>query len=386
MSLIIRFSLLVGFLMCQFHGAIAAKSIALVIGNSAYAAPDEIKTARQDAEAIGDALTRLGFSVIQDTDSDQRSMRTFIRQFSDALAKADIALFYYSGHAVQWKARNYLLPIGARIEQEQDIELEGIALDLVLSQMQRIHGRRIVLLDASRENSVVTTILSRGLQRSKIASAGLAPISTDSETLVEFAAAPNAISMEADGDHSTFTAALLQSIRVLGPDFEAAVRRAHEDVVRATSSRQVPWSNISMDDEATPADLEEKTSVDIKPGPKASRQQTSDRVPAQSATGKKPKSVAGGHAKSQGLATTRAKPKIQKSKRQSQGRSKSGATTKASPATSGSKSGAAHLQDRSSDRAALCKRLLNGPPPNHRHRHGVGRMLMYNEFCRGRVP
>lgn len=386
MSRIIRFFLLAGLLLVQIQGAIAAKRVALVIGNSAYASPDEIRTARQDAAAIAEVLTRLGFSVIEDIDSDQRSMRVFIRQFSDAVANAEIALFYYSGHAVQWKGLNYLLPIGARIERQEDIELEAIDLDLILAQMGRIQGRRIVLLDASRENSVATRILTRTLKDPKIAAVGLAPLSRDSQVLVEFAAAPNAVAMEEEGEHSTFTAALLQSIRVLGPDFEAAVRRAHDDVVRATSSRQVPWSNIAMDDEATPADLQETTPVDTKAAPRAPPRQTSDRAPARTRSGKKQKSAGGERAKSRGSASTRAKPAIQKSKRQPDRRGKSAVTTEAAATRSDAKPGPAHVQGYSSERAALCRRLQYGPPPGHRHRRHLGRKLLYDELCRGRVP
>ena len=51
----------------------------------------------------------------------QRAMERTMRQFTQKLTHADVALFYFAGHAVQSGGQNYLLPTDARLRSEGDI-------------------------------------------------------------------------------------------------------------------------------------------------------------------------------------------------------------------------------------------------------------------------
>ena len=97
------------------------RRIALVIGNGTYkSAP--LRNPGNDATDIADALERLGFSVSLKTDADQRTMKQAIRAFGRQLRKDDVGLFYFAGHGVQVKGRNYLIPVGVKIETEASSE------------------------------------------------------------------------------------------------------------------------------------------------------------------------------------------------------------------------------------------------------------------------
>lgn len=96
------------------------RRLALVIGNGAYkSAP--LNNSVNDAIEIGNALTNLGFTVMLKTDVNQRAMEEIIREFGKKLRSGGVGLFYYAGHGLQVKGRNYLLPIGADIVSEADI-------------------------------------------------------------------------------------------------------------------------------------------------------------------------------------------------------------------------------------------------------------------------
>src|SRR5260370_23257580 len=95
--------------------------IALVIGNGKYeAAP--LSNSVNDAQAIAKALRSYGFEVTERINANQGTMRRAIRDFGDRLRRGGVGLFYFAGHGMQVNGRNYLIPIGADIRGEDDIE------------------------------------------------------------------------------------------------------------------------------------------------------------------------------------------------------------------------------------------------------------------------
>src|SRR5215472_12008157 len=105
--------------MLTFLGAApghADKRVALVIGNSAYrnANASPLPNPRHDAEDVVAALKRTGFETIVGLDLDRAKMEDAAINFARAARTADVAVFYYSGHAIQYAGVNYLLPIDAK--------------------------------------------------------------------------------------------------------------------------------------------------------------------------------------------------------------------------------------------------------------------------------
>jgi uncharacterized caspase-like protein len=79
-------------------------------------------------------LKRVGFDTISATDLDKVGMENAIVGFARAARNADIALFYYSGHALQFGGVNYLAPIDTKLMDEADlhrlVRLDEIVNDL----------------------------------------------------------------------------------------------------------------------------------------------------------------------------------------------------------------------------------------------------------------
>ncbi|PWT89668.1 MAG: hypothetical protein C5B56_06725, partial [Proteobacteria bacterium] len=93
--------------------AAAASRVALVIGNSAYENTLRLTNSRNDAEDVAAALERSGFEAILGIDLDKAAMDEHIIRFARAARASDVALFYYSGHALQYGGHNYLVPVDA---------------------------------------------------------------------------------------------------------------------------------------------------------------------------------------------------------------------------------------------------------------------------------
>jgi uncharacterized caspase-like protein len=107
-----RRALLVAAFLTVAAAANAADRVALLIGNNKYpTAP--LRNAVNDAKDLGEALRDLGFTVIVREDAGRKEMIDAIREFGAALDGANTALFFYAGHAMQFKDRNYLVPIDA---------------------------------------------------------------------------------------------------------------------------------------------------------------------------------------------------------------------------------------------------------------------------------
>src|SRR5688572_31062570 len=88
--------------------------VALVIGNAKYK-DSPLLNPVNDARALSAALRAAGFEVIELHEQGSAAMRRAIREFGEKLRGKDAGLFYFAGHGVQVRGRNYLVPIDADI-------------------------------------------------------------------------------------------------------------------------------------------------------------------------------------------------------------------------------------------------------------------------------
>ena len=79
----------------------AAKRVALVIGNGAYANAPTLPNPPNDAKAIAADLEKLGFEVHLALDVTQEKGLATLDEFAAALPGAEAAVFFYSGHGMQ---------------------------------------------------------------------------------------------------------------------------------------------------------------------------------------------------------------------------------------------------------------------------------------------
>ncbi len=114
----------------------AEKRVALVIGNGAYENASRLPNPRNDAEDVAAALKRSGFETVVGIDLDQAKMQEAAINFARAARKADVALFYYSGHAMQFAGVNYLMPVDAKLTDEADLRRMA-RVDDILADLQQ---------------------------------------------------------------------------------------------------------------------------------------------------------------------------------------------------------------------------------------------------------
>jgi formylglycine-generating enzyme required for sulfatase activity len=215
------------------------KRIALVIGNGTYTSAPLLKNPPNDAKDMADALSRLGFNVEQGIELNQRLMKQMIRQFGQKLKAGGQGIFYYAGHGVQSKGRNYLIPVDAVIESEADVEDQGVDVQLMLNYMDDAqNGLNIVILDACRNNPFARSFRS--------AEKGLAQVDAPTGTLIAYATAPGRVASDGAGKNGLYTLELLKQMRVPGLSVTEMFMRVRAEVVRQTGGKQVPWEASSL--------------------------------------------------------------------------------------------------------------------------------------------
>jgi len=221
-----------------FGHAAAAERVALLIGNNQYASTP-LRNAVNDAKDLSEALKELGFKVIVRENASRRDMIEAIREFGQALEGANTALFFYAGHAMQFKDRNYLIPIDAAMGSEEDVTFFSVEIGQVFDRMDRARTRfNFLILDACRDNPFAASF--------KTTSQGLAQMSSPSGTLIAYATAPGSVAADGYGRNGIYTKHILQNIRVPDLPVEIMFKRVREGVERETRRLQTPWDSSSL--------------------------------------------------------------------------------------------------------------------------------------------
>ena len=226
----------------------SARKVALIIGNSAYQNAGQLANPRNDASAMSEVLRGIGFQVIVATDATKAAMETSIREFIQEARRADVSLFFYSGHGMEVSGENFLLPVDTKLEDESALSFEVINSKVITNAMGGDNKVGIILLDACRDNPF-TNSLRRAMVASRAAnvSNGLAPIQAEGGGLVvAFATAPGDVAADGDGVNSPFTTALIKWLPQKGLEIDQVMKRVKAEVASVTNNDQRPWTNSDL--------------------------------------------------------------------------------------------------------------------------------------------
>jgi len=226
-------------LICQ--PAFAGKRVALVVGDSAYQNVPPLRNPANDAAMMEITFRQAGFDVVDARhDLSAQETRQALRQFADSAQDADIAVIYYAGHGVEVDGINYLIPVDARLERDNDVFDEALPLDRVLLAVEPARQLRLVILDACRDNpfakTMKRTVASRAIGR------GLAKVEPDSPNLlIAYSAKAGSTAQDGNGSNSPFTMALARHLTTPGLDIRKAFGFVRDDVLKNTGNQQEPF-------------------------------------------------------------------------------------------------------------------------------------------------
>lgn len=230
-----------------------SRRIALVIGNGAYGHTGALRNPPNDARAVSTALRALGFETLEGLNLDRVGLERTVREFLLRSSDARMAVVFYAGHGVQIDGRNYLVPVDASFERTTEIATELAEVGNIIAGLDDPIRTTLVILDACRDNPLGAREAPTVAARSVSIRSGLAaPAATGrggtagAGTLIAFATAPGQVALDGEGDNSPFSTALVRHVGTPGLEVQQMLTRVRAEVVAATKSKQVPWSNSSL--------------------------------------------------------------------------------------------------------------------------------------------
>jgi uncharacterized caspase-like protein len=212
--------------------------VALVIGNRNYkTAP--LQNSVNDANDLADLLTRKNFEVIKVLDGTRLEIREAIKKFSSKIASGAIGLFYYSGHGVQVEGENYLVPIDARIEYQEEVPDECIGVSTILRYMEASNNKlNIMILDACRNSPFKS--FSRSGEK------GMLRVEAPVGSIVAYSTAPGMTASDGNGRNGLYTSKLMKYLDVPGLKVEEVFKQVRIEVSKESNNAQVPWESNSL--------------------------------------------------------------------------------------------------------------------------------------------
>jgi hypothetical protein len=231
----IRLLIMLIFMIGIGAGAAAADRVALVIGNADYpTAP--LKNPINDARAMAEKLARVGFEVIKVENATLVQMNKAIVKLTERLSNEGAVVFYFAGHGMQLRGKNFLLPIDTVTSSEASVRNTAYDFDQLMDSLGESRRTNVIILDACRNNPYSN---ARGGSR------GLAQANAPYGTLISYATSPGLTAADGEGENGLFTSALL---RYLGEPatIEEVFKRVRVDVATTSRGEQIPWESSSL--------------------------------------------------------------------------------------------------------------------------------------------
>lgn len=212
---------------------------AIVVGNSEYPfAP--LTNPRNDAKLIANTLTELNFDVLLFYDVKKSAIKDLEDAIKTHLTGADMAVFYYAGHALQSDGQNLLLPVDTRVDSAKNVVADAMKLNELIDIVKDDPvGVKLFILDACRNNPAAK---EKGLKE------GLANTEAGSgQVLLAFATSAGEVAYDGTGFNSPYSSALANALQTPGLDVYDTFRTVRGDVRAATGGSQIPWITGSIE-------------------------------------------------------------------------------------------------------------------------------------------
>lgn len=214
-----------------------AQRIAWVVGNSEYVdgiLPNPVN----DAQLVSDSLAALGFDVRLD-----KNLATYGDFWSSwdelepEIQDAEVFLFYYAGHGIQYENENYLIPTAAELQDERRIGNECFPIKSLINEYEKFTDSTafVVVLDACRVNP-----FERKWSRSYGGGAGLSKVNPPTGTLVAYSTEYGTTAADGDGKYSAYAEAFAKSIGEPGRSLQESFQTIRKTVLELSQKRQVP--------------------------------------------------------------------------------------------------------------------------------------------------
>ena len=241
-----------------------------MLGNTQYQPERQsIPSSRKNVNDVADALAALGFTVARHTDTPAQATRGVIRDFFAELRAPSspqaLALLYYTGHGIQHRGENYMVPTDVAMNQAPDsIARSAINIDQeIIAQASLPNNSTCVLIfDACRNDpSKVDTD----------AAATFNQVNPPRGAVITFSTAPGryAIAPVSADQNSIYTSILVRELRAANAEMSVKdfLDRVKFEVRRFMQSSSDPFLRKYAQDPEVAANLSLRLSLALEKAP-----------------------------------------------------------------------------------------------------------------------
>ncbi|HVY75898.1 MAG TPA: caspase family protein [Puia sp.] len=240
---------------CSKEEILRQKRSAFVVGINSYK-ENPLFNSINDAIAVRNALRRLNFKPILDTNCDLRTLKNDLIKWVESLRKVDIAIFYFAGHGAQIDGINYLYPIDAIFSNDiNTVKRSTYSATFLQEQMQALNKHfNVLILDACRDNPTRNTKLfltKKGLTSSRTTAPG---------TLVSYPIQEGETVPDFNGKkrNSLFVQALVHNLELPDQTINSLFLNVYDQVDSISNHTQQPFVKAGIGNKnnfcLTPAD------------------------------------------------------------------------------------------------------------------------------------
>ena len=223
--------------------------VALVIGNANYPG-STLVNAINDARLVHATLKEMGFTLTLLLDSSNAELLSTVRHWLASAASASVRFVYFAGHGAQYRGRNFLIPVDARLRSEDDLPGSAFNVNDLIDRLSRFEtGVNLLVLDACR--SIPATSPPPGTRlrggTGVLPQSGLSATLAPRGTLVAYSTAPGALAADnPQASNSVYTRHFVNHLKTRGLPIETVFKRTRAAVLQESGGTQVPWESSSL--------------------------------------------------------------------------------------------------------------------------------------------
>ena len=203
---------------------------ALLIANGEYGRDmGFLKQPVPEAQELKSALESIGFNVTLVQNADLDGMRGALKAFKEKTRNVGgVAFFHYGGHAMQIKGANYLIPLRAALDDEEDVSYRCLRVDELMQSMKG--DSNVVVLDSCRNNPFAQSAHRGGGARG-LAAVGIKP----RNSIIVYSASEGNTAQD-----GVFTPILTKRITEKNRTFSDILLTIRKEVQQQTNGKQNP--------------------------------------------------------------------------------------------------------------------------------------------------
>ncbi len=224
------------------HFAPKFSRVALIVGNGKYPDADEpLVQPSDDVRALTPVLQKAGFGVVALEDARERDLRAAVATIKTQMKTDAIVVVFYSGYAIQVDREDFIIPVDAKIWNEEDVLRQGISIDGVLADLRLAGaGAELVAVDASWRNPFE--------RRFRAFSHGLAPVVAPVNSLV-LVSEPFDWTTDNREALRGLGRQMVASLGAAPGSAEEVFRKIRSDLVRSSAGSRMPTITSSLTEE-----------------------------------------------------------------------------------------------------------------------------------------